>query len=133
MKKIIVLFLLLTSLSTVYSQNNGFKNFHATLNYNSIYKIDFDINEWYFQMYNSTNVIFDIDENGSGRIILYYPKKNIFYIESNYRVNYSDGSGTYFFKLYNGNLLRLGVTPDNIISTFSIVGKNNIGISFVNK
>lgn len=132
MKKIIFLFIFLTTAS-IYSQDNGLKNYYQTLKYTSVYKVDLDINRWEFQNYHNTSVIFDLDENGKGRIILYYTSKHVYFVERNYKVNYSDGSGTYFFVLDNGGILRLGITPDNYTSAFSLVFRDNTTITFSNK
>lgn len=132
MKKIFILFIFLTT-TNIYSQNNGLKNYHQTLKYTSVYKVDLDINTWELQNHQNTSVIFDLDENGKGRIIVYYISKHVFFVERNYRVNYSDGSGTYFFVLDNGGNLRLGITPDNYTSAFSLVFRDNTTITFSNK
>lgn len=131
--KNIIFFLFYISVSNLYSQDNGLKNYNKTLNYNSVYKVDLDINRWEFQNYHNTSILFDLNENGSGRIIIYYLSKNVFYVERNYKVTYSNGSGTYFFVLDNGNILRLGITPDNYTSAFSLVLKDNTTITFSNK
>lgn len=86
-----------------------------------------------FQNYHNSSVLFDLNEYGRGRIILYYLSKHIFYIDRNYKTTNSNGSGTYFFITNEGNVLRLGITPDNYTSIFSLVLNNNTTISFVNK
>ena len=128
-----IFFLFYISISNLYSQDNGLKNYYKTLNYTSVYKVDLDINKWEFQNYHNTSILFDINENGSGRVIVYYLTKNVFYVDRNYKTSYSDGSGTYFFILNNGAVLRLGITPDNYTSAFSLVLKDNTTITFSNK
>ena len=132
MKQIITFFILII-VNNIYSQDNGLKNYNKTLNYNSIYKVDLDINRWEFQNYHNSSILFDLNENGSGRIIIYYLSKHIYYIDRNYKTTYSNGSGTYFFITNDGNILRLGITPDNYTSAFSLVLNDNTTISFVNK
>ena len=128
-----IFFLFYISISNLYSQDNGLKNYYKTLNYTSVYKVDLDINKWEFRNYHNTSILFDINENGSGRVIVYYLTKNVFYVDRNYKTSYSDGSGTYFFILNNGAVLRLGITPDNYTSAFSLVLKDNTTITFSNK
>lgn len=131
--KQIIIFLILNTVSNIYSQDNSLTNYNKTLYYNSVYKIDLDINRMEFQNYHNSSVLFDLNEYGSGRIILYYLSKHIFYIDRNYKTTNSNGSGTYFFITNEGNVLRLGITPDNYTSIFSLVLNNNTTISFVNK
>ena len=130
-RKIILILSLISIYS--YSQNNGLKNFHTNLKYNSVYTIDLDTQKSDFLNYFDTNIIFDINENGSGKIIIYYQTKLLFFIKKNYKVNYSSGSGTYFFVTDNGSILRLGVSPYNDPGAFSLVLKNNTTITFTNK
>jgi|SRR5690554_1988396 len=132
MKKTIILFIFLITTS-IYSQNNGLKSYYQTLKYTSVYKVDLDIDQSEFLNNHKTTVIFNLDENGKGRIILYYTSKHVFFVERNYKINYPDGSGTYFFVLDNGGLLRLGITPDNYTSAFSIVFSDNTTLTFINK
>ena len=131
--KQIIIFLILNTVSNIYSQDNSLTNYNKTLYYNSVYKIDLDINRMEFQNYHNSSVLFDLNEYGRGRIILYYLSKHIFYIDRNYETTNSNGSGTYFFITNEGNVLRLGITPDNYTSIFSLVLNNNTTISFVNK
>ncbi len=131
--KQIIIFLILNTVSNIYSQDNSLTNYNKTLYYNSVYKIDLDINRMEFQNYHNSSVLFDLNEYGRGRIILYYLSKHIFYIDRNYKTTNSNGSGTYFFITNEGNVLRLGITPDNYTSIFSLVLNNNTTISFVNK
>lgn len=131
--KQIIIFLILNTVSNIYSQDNSLTNYNKTLYYNSVYKIDLDTNRMEFQNYHNSSVLFDLNEYGRGRIILYYLSKHIFYIDRNYKTTNSNGSGTYFFITNEGNVLRLGITPDNYTSIFSLVLNNNTTISFVNK
>ena len=131
--KQIIIFLILNTVSNIYSQDNSLTNYNKTLYYNSVYKIDLDTNRMEFQNYHNSSVLFDLNEYGRGRIILYYLSKHIFYIDRNYKTTNSNGSGTYFFITNEGNVLRLGITPDNYTSRFSLVLNNNTTISFVNK
>lgn len=131
--KQIIIFLILNTVSNIYSQDNSLTNYNKTLYYNSVYKIDLDTNRREFQNYHNSSVLFDLNEYGRGRIILYYLSKHIFYIDRNYKTTNSNGSGTYFFITNEGNVLRLGITPDNYTSIFSLVLNNNTTISFVNK
>ena len=127
-----IFLIFILSITNVFSQDSGLKNYYETLDYNSVYKVDLDINKWDFQHYYNSKVIIDIDENGGGKIILYYRSKHLFYIERNYKLTYSDGSGTYFFVLDNGNILRLGITSKNYLSAFSIVLNDNTTVTFAN-
>nr|WP_309755553.1 hypothetical protein [Flavobacterium sp.] len=132
MKKIFFLILVIFSIKA-YSQENALKNFHQTLKYSKVYKVDLDTNTWYFQHFYNTNIMIDIGTEGSGRILVYYNNnKNVYYTNNNNKVRYSDGSSTYFFVLENDRIIRLGINSLNQISAFSIVLADNTTITFSN-
>lgn len=132
MKKIFFLILFIVSIKS-YSQENDIKDFHQSLKYSKVYKVDLDTNRWFFQHFYNTNVIFDLGTAGSGRILVYYNNnKNVYYTDNNYKVTYSDGSSTYFFVLENDRIIRLGINSLNQISAFSVVLADNTTITFSN-
>lgn len=107
-------------------------NYKANLSFYKIYDVDLDTNQWTFIANKRTDIIIDIIEDGSGRIILYFNDKKIIYVKGNYVLKRDNGTRTYFFTALNGSILRLGVDSDNKISAFSIVKENNTTITFCN-
>ena len=123
------------SIKSIYSQGArvGMRDFYKTLEYNSVFEADLDTNSYKFIVYNNTTVVIDINESGSGQIIVYFSKKNVYDIFKNFKTTYADGSGLYTFVLTNGNLFILNFTSNRYFSTFSMMKQNNTAIVLDNK
>lgn len=131
MKKIMLLIGLIVFSINSFSQSD-LTNYKVNLSFYNIYDVDLDTNKWTFIANQRTDIIIDLIEDGSGRIILYFNDKKIIYVKENYVVKRDNGNRVYFFTTLNGSKLRLGVDSNNKISAFSIEKENNTMITFCN-
>ena len=67
-------------------------NYKANLSFYKIYDVDLDTNQWTFIANKRTDIIIDIIEDGSGRIILYFNDKKIIYVKGNYVLKRDNGT-----------------------------------------
>lgn len=131
MNKIILFISFFLFSNNLFSQSD-LTNYKINLSFYNIYDVDLDTNQWTFVANKRTDIIIDINEFGSGRIILYFNDKKIIYVKENYVVKRDNGNRVYFFTTLNGSKLRLGVDSNNKISAFSIVKENNTMLTFCN-
>jgi hypothetical protein len=131
MIRILLTALTLISFNISQSQSD-LTDYNISVSFSKIYEVDLDTNVWDLLAYKRTDVIIELDGSGAGRIFLYFNGKKVFYVRNNYVVDRVNGTRTFFFRLLNGHLLRLGVDENNKISAFSIVNDNNTTITFCN-
>lgn len=109
----------------------GLSNFSTTVYYNEVWKIDFDTNKWEFLGNYNSSLIINIKNDNSGELILYYNNtKTILKVKGNFLAEKNDGNKTYLFYLDGGRIARLGVTPENYISVFSLIFSDRTTLSF---